>query len=141
MIFSSKTTGLFHDSDIGGELPEDAIEISPELHAELLSGQSDLIRISFDTDPPSLVTRPPMSADQLAEIERTWRDSQLASTDGMVARHRDELEGGGTPTLTPERYTELQAYRQKLRNWPEAGEFPLSEHRPSPPEWLANDPQ
>ncbi|PKH35128.1 phage tail protein [Pseudomonas sp. 43NM1] len=137
MLYSSKTTGLFHDSDLGGEIPPDAIEIAPDLHAALLRGQSDLIMIDFATEPPSLVERPPMSDDVLASIERAWRDGQLAKTDGIVARHRDEIEEGLSTSLTSAQYTDLQVYRRSLRNWPEAGEFPLADHRPIAPPWLA----
>lgn len=136
MIYSSKTSGLFHDSDLGGELPTDALEISPELHAELLNGQSEFLRISFDTVPPSLVERPPMSAEQLAVIERAWRDGQLAKTDGVVARHRDEQESGLATTLTAEQYTALQVYRRELREWPELTKFPYQEFRPVQPSWI-----
>jgi hypothetical protein len=73
---------------------------------------------------------------ELAAVERVWRDGVLLATDGLVARHRDELEGGSEATLTPEQYAKLQEYRRDLRNWPEAGEFPLSEHRPAAPPWL-----
>lgn len=141
MIFSSKTTGLFYDSDLGGEIPADAIEIAPELHATLMNGQTELIMISFDTQPPSLVERPPKSIEQLADIERAWRDGQLASTDGVVARHRDELEGGPATTLTAAQYTALQVYRRELRDWPQGAEFPLAEHRPIAPPWLAEQVQ
>ncbi|MBA4359408.1 MULTISPECIES: phage tail assembly chaperone [Pseudomonas] len=137
MIYSSKTTGLFHDSDLGGELPADAVEISLELHAELLNGQSQLIKINFDTYPPSLIERPPMAPEQLADLERTWRDGQLAKTDGIVARQRDELDGGGATTLTTEQYAELQAYRRELRDWPQGAEFPQADHRPVAPTWLS----
>ncbi|RON43360.1 phage tail protein [Pseudomonas frederiksbergensis] len=141
MIFSSKTSRSFHDPDLGGELPADAIEIATDLHIALLNGQSDRIMISFDTEPPSLVERPPMNAEQMAGIERAWRDEQLAKTDGVVARHRDELEEGSPATLTLEQYTELQVYRRLLRNWPEAGEFPLADHRPMTPPWLTEQLQ
>lgn len=141
MIYSSKTTGFFHDSDLGGELPADAFEISPELHAELMNGQSQLIKINFDTEPPSLIERPPMAPAQLAELERAWRDGQLAKTDGIVARQRDELEGGGVTTLTTEQYAELQVYRRELRDWPQGAAFPLAEHRPVAPNWLSGQLQ
>ncbi|RON56959.1 phage tail assembly chaperone [Pseudomonas frederiksbergensis] len=141
MIYSSKTTGFFHDSDLGGELPADAFEISPELHAELLNGQSQLIKINFDTVPPSLIERPPMPPEQLADFERAWRDGQLAKTDGIVARQRDELEDGGATTLTAEQYAELQVYRRKLRDWPQEAEFPLVDHRPVAPAWLSGQLQ
>ncbi|APC14515.1 phage tail protein [Pseudomonas frederiksbergensis] len=136
MVYSSKTTGLFHDPDLGGELPVDAIEISAELHAELLTGQGNGKKISFDTEPPSLIERPPMSPEQLADIERAWRDGQLATTDSVVARHRDELEGGPTTTLKAEQYAALQVYRRELRDWPQSPGFPSQELRPAQPTWL-----
>jgi hypothetical protein len=136
MIYSSKKTGCFHDSNLGGELPEDAIEISTELHAELLSGQSQLTKINFDTEPPSLIEREPASPQLLADIERAWRDVQLVRTDGLVARQRDELDIGSATTLTVDQYTELLTYRRELRDWPQGADFPLSEHRPVAPPWL-----
>ncbi|PNB74898.1 phage tail protein [Pseudomonas sp. GW456-E7] len=141
MIYSSKTTGLFHDSDVSSELPADAIEISHELHSELLNGQSQLNKINFDTEPPSLIERPPMSPEQLADIERAWRDVQLAKTDGLVARQRDELDAGEATTLTAEQYAELQVYRRELRDWPQEPEFPLTDHRPLAPSWLSGQLQ
>lgn len=141
MIYSSKTTGLFYDSDLGGDLPEDATEITRELHQHLLSGQMEGKVINFDTEPPSLVERPPMSQEQLAEIERSWRSAQLSVTDGAVARHRDESESGMTTTLTAEQYVTLQAYRRQLRDWPQTAQFPLAEHRPIAPDWLAEHTQ
>lgn len=78
---------------------------------------------------------------ELAAIERGWRDGALQATDGLVARHRDELEESSKTTLTAAQYTELQAYRRALRNWPEAGEFPLIEHRPAAPLWLSDQVQ
>jgi len=136
MLFSSKTTGLFHDPDLG-PLPNDAIEISQELHAYLMAGQSATTTIDFDAVPPSLVDRPPMTSEQLADIERSWRDGQLVITDSVVARHRDELESGASTSLTIAQYSELQVYRRALRDWPQGAEFPLEDHRPAMPAWLA----
>ncbi|MBL4981693.1 phage tail protein [Pseudomonas carnis] len=79
---------------------------------------------------------PPPTVEQLASIERAWRDTQLLDTDGIINRHRDEVEGGGETTLTMEQYRSLQVYRQGLRNWPEAPIFPDSTGRPVAPTWL-----
>ena len=119
-------------------IPADAVEITRELHAALLEGQSAGQLISSDGDGcPVLVDPPPASPEHLAAVERAWRDGKLAATDGVVSRHRDELEEGITTTLTVEQYTELQVYRRQLRDWPQTGEFPLLDHRPPAPEWLA----
>jgi hypothetical protein len=118
-------------------IPEDAVEITAAYHAELLTGQSEGRVITWGDDGYPVLVDPPLpSPEVLAATERVWRDGQLAATDGVVSRHRDELEEGQETTLTPTQYAELQAYRRALRNWPEAGEFPLIDHRPLPPPWL-----
>jgi len=118
-------------------IPEDAVEITAAFHAELLAGQSEGKVIAWGDDGYPVLVDPPLpSPEFFVEVERAWRDGQLAATDGVVSRHRDELEEGLETTLTPVQYTELQAYRRALRNWPEAGEFPLIDHRPLPPSWL-----
>ncbi|WP_443696831.1 phage tail assembly chaperone [Pseudomonas sp.] len=123
-------------------IPEDAVEITQERHAELLEGQSIGLRISGGEDGyPILIDPPPPSADDLAAQERLWRDRQLSLSDGVVTRHRDEVEEGVEPTLTAAQYLLLQAYRRQLRSWPEAGEFPLVDHRPVAPPWLAEQAQ
>lgn len=86
---------------------------------------------------PVAIDPPPPDAEALAEAERAWRDAQLALTDPLVSRHRDEVEEGGSTTLAAEQYTELQAYRRQLRDWPQGEQFPLAEHRPPAPSWLA----
>ena len=40
-LYYSQSSGGFYDSTIHSRLPEDAVEISPEQHAALLSGQSN----------------------------------------------------------------------------------------------------
>jgi hypothetical protein len=120
-------------------IPADAVEITAEYHAELLAGQSGTKVIAWGDDGyPFLGDMPPPSPEELAAVERVWRDGKLAATDGVVSRHRDELEAGGATTLTPEQYSQLQQYRQALRKWPESGEFPLLDHRPPAPDWLAD---
>ena len=136
-IFSSKSTRSFFDNAISLALPDDAVEISHDLHASLLEGQVAGQIIDFDVEPPVLVDSPPASPEELAAVERLWRDERLLATDGVVSRHRDELEGAAATTLTLEQYGVLQQYRQALRKWPEAGDFPMLDHRPQPPDWLA----
>lgn len=141
-MFTSKSTRGFYDAAIHTSMPDDVLEITAERHAELLAGQSEGKVISWGYDGlPVLTDRPPPSAEDLAAAERTWRDVQLNATDSVVARHRDELEGESKTTLTTKQYAELQAYRRVLRNWPEAGEFPLIEHRPVAPKWLSDQAQ
>ncbi|WDH48646.1 tail fiber assembly protein [Pseudomonas chlororaphis] len=141
-MFASKSTRSFYNPALYDSMPADVVEISVELHAKLLTGQSEGKVITWDDDGyPVLADPPPPSNEELSAIERVWRDQQLSETDGVVARHRDELEEGIATTLSTDQYTEVQTYRRALRNWPEAGEFPLSEHRPPAPLWLAEQLQ
>lgn len=137
-MFYSKTTKGFYDESIHSSMPDDVVGISAEMHAELMGGQATGKVISCGDDGyPLLIDPPPVSDEVLQLNERVWRDAQLSVTDGVVSRHRDEVEEGGPTSLTPEQYTELQTYRRTLRNWPEAGEFPVAEHRPAAPSWLS----
>jgi hypothetical protein len=134
-VFYSPGTGYFYD-------PDDVCEFDAEERDVLLSQLSHGKCLVCGPDSlPILMDAPEQSPDELAEVERYWRSVQLTATDGMVTRHRDEMEEGSPTTLTPERYTELQTYRRALRNWPESGEFPLIEHRPTAPGWLSTLPR
>ncbi|WP_123573712.1 phage tail assembly chaperone [Pseudomonas chlororaphis] len=139
-IFSSRSQKCFLDDSIN-ILPDDAFLITAEEHAAYLHGEMDGKAINYETEPPTLVERPSPPPEVLAEVERNWRGIQLEATDGVVSRHRDEVEEGSATTLTAERYAELQSYRRALRNWPENGEFPLANHRPVTPSWLSEQLQ
>ncbi|KOY02192.1 tail fiber assembly protein [Pseudomonas nunensis] len=136
-MFASKSTLGFYDVSIHTYMPDDVIEISAEYHAELMAGQSVGKVITWGEDGyPVLIDPPPFEKEQLEAMERSWRNAQMIPTDSLVSRHRDELESGEPTTLTAEQYTELQAYRRQLRNWPQGAEFPLVDHRPVAPGWL-----
>jgi hypothetical protein len=141
-MYFSKTTEGFYDSAIHAVMPKDVVEITAAEHAELMAGQAKGKLISCgENGYPLLLDPPPVSDEVLVLYERAWRDGQLSATDGVVSRHRDELEDAQETTLTTDEYSELQAYRRALRNWPEAGEFPLVDHRPPAPSWLADQIQ
>lgn len=138
-MFASKKTCGFYIAGLHAEMPDDVVEIAEEYHALLLMGRSQGKVIEWGEDGfPFLADPPPISDEVLALNERTWRDAQLLATDGVVSRHRDEMEEAQETTLTPAQYTELQAYRRALRNWPETGAFPLADHRPVAPDWLSS---
>lgn len=136
-MFASKSTGGFYDPAIHVSMPGDVVEITAEAHAAFMAGPAQGKAIGWGEDGYPMLIEPPVpSSEYFAEVERSWRDVQLAATDGVIVRHRDELEASVETTLSPARYTELQVYRRALRNWPEAREFPLIDHRPIAPAWL-----
>ncbi|WP_409269681.1 phage tail protein [Pseudomonas sp. KCJK9044] len=138
-IFSSKSARAFYDDEINAVIPEDAVRISRELHAKIICGPENGKSIEWGGDGiPFLVDRPAPTIAELAASERLWRDEQLLATDGIVTRHRDERDIAAATTLSSEQFSELLEYRQNLRNWPQADEFPDSpQQRPTAPSWIA----
>lgn len=136
MRFYSRETNCTYLAGFHDVMPDDVVPISEQRYQEVIANPVPGKVRGIDADGlPILINPPGKTLDEIEQEERAWRDGQLAATDGVVSRHRDELEEGST-TLTLAQYTELQAYRRDLRNWPEAGEFPLIDHRPTAPPWL-----
>jgi hypothetical protein len=143
VLFSASTRGVYVTGINSSDIPGDVIEIPQAYWISLLQQlavTSKVIGVHEETGYPVAIDPPPPSVEKAAEAERDWRNSQLAATDGMVARDRDELEDGGGTTLTTGQYAELQAYRRELRDWPQGSSFPFSEHRPVAPRWLVATP-
>ncbi len=121
MPYYKDTSNALHfldDADFASILPDGSVEITDaEAHATQAA-----------TNAPT--------REALAAAERIWRDSELASTDPIVARQRDQVESGLPTTLTADQYKTLQAYRQALRDWPESANFLSLGKRPIAPTWL-----
>lgn len=86
---------------------------------------------------PVAVDPPPPTDEQLAANERAWRDDAFTAVIGMRDRHRDQQEIGGDTTLSSDQFSELLAYMQLLRDWPQSADFPEINHRPVAPAWVA----
>lgn len=78
-----------------------------------------------------------VSPAQLADLEREWRDGELAAVKWLRERHRDQVEIAFPTTLTGQQFVELLTYMQELRDWPQATDFPDSQNRPVAPQWVA----
>lgn len=134
-MFYSKSTGGFYAHEVHGKnMPADVVEITKQEHAALLEGQFLWKVIGADSAGRPVLQEPLFQ--QLAEIERDWRDAALAACQWLRDRHRDERDLGMPTTLQAEQFAELLVYRQALRDWPQSELFPVSEHRPVPPLWL-----
>lgn len=142
IYFSPSTCGAYEPAFHGGDMPGDVVEVAESVWLGLLAElESQPKKMSSRPDgQPVLIDPPPLDSEELAGVERAWRDAQLAVTDPLVSRHRDEIEEGGLTSITAEQYTELQAYRRQLRDWPQGSQFPLVEYRPPAPTWLSAQP-
>ncbi|WP_372822198.1 phage tail protein [Pseudomonas parafulva] len=120
------------------QIPADAIEIDVELKKALLEGerQGQLI-IQGEGGMPELATAAP-DPDASSRRERYWRDGEIQRVTWLRERHRDEVDQGHPTTLTSAQFSELLAYIQQLRDWPQGTVFPATEHRPNTPAWIAD---
>jgi hypothetical protein len=142
VFFSPSTCSAYLPEIHGADMPADVVEVSVNIWQSLLQElETSAKKMSSRPDgQPVLIDPPPLDAEALAAVERAWRDAQLALTDPLVSRHRDEIEEGGATSLTAEQYAALQAFRRQLRDWPQGPQFPLAEHRPPAPTWLSAQP-
>ena len=122
-MFYSKSTGGFYSREIHGDsIPADAVEITPELHAALLQGQSEGKLITADENGyPVLVDPSGPTTEQLAEQVRSERDAKIESVRWRIERHSDELALGSEPT---EPLEPLLQYVRALRDVPQQAGFP-----------------
>ena len=75
-------------------------------------------------------------APQAAKDARNWRDQELAASQWLVDRDRDEQAAGTPMTLSSDQYHDLLDYRQNLRDWPSLAGFPKDASKPLAPAWL-----
>lgn len=137
-FFASRTTRGFYDTVNHDVMPADVVEVSEAFKQELLDGERAGLIIEWDdTGCPFLAERPANTFEQVAAIERVWRDGAMGISEWLVLRHRDERDMELATTLSTVQFAELLHYRQTLRDWPQSQNFPDVELRPTAPLWLA----
>jgi hypothetical protein len=102
------------------------------------NAQPGLAEEWLDDDAPALSV---VSPAQLATAERAWRDGELSAVKWLRERHRDQLDIEISTTLSDEQFLDLLRYVQGLRDWPQSPDFPVVEHRPIAPVWIASQTQ
>ncbi|MGE1153655.1 phage tail assembly chaperone [Pseudomonas kitaguniensis] len=86
-------------------------------------------------------TLPQLSDEEKSDAERRWRDGALEAVKWLRERQRDEVELGSTTSLTADQYSELLAFMQMLRDWPQSPKFPAQKYRPKKPDWIDQQTQ
>ncbi|QAY92569.1 phage tail assembly chaperone [Pseudomonas sp. ACM7] len=138
-IYWSSETGGFYDSRINSALPAGSIEITSEYRELLIKGmQEKRVVVATADGYPVLQAPPPPTAEQVAMVERAWRDEALDGIKWLRDRHRDEQDMGLPTTLGVTQFSELLSYMQALRSWPQSPEFPNVEGRPVPQQWIVD---
>jgi hypothetical protein len=136
-FFSPSTSGFYHSDLHGDSIPSDAFKLSEGEYCALVANAPKGTVLSLDSDGrPERVLLAAQSSDA---IERAWRNKVLELTQWLVVRDGEELEVGEGTTLSTLEFKELLVYRQLLRDWPSAPDFPETEGRPVEPDWLESE--
>ncbi|WRH90886.1 hypothetical protein RCC30_19610 [Pseudomonas fluorescens] len=103
VYFSPSMCGAYRPEIHGSDMPADVVEVSESVWQSLLNelSTSPKMMSSRSNGQPVLIDPPALDAEALTAIERAWRDGQLALTDPLVSRHRDEIEEGAKPRSRP----------------------------------------
>ncbi|MEB0223649.1 phage tail assembly chaperone [Pseudomonas sp. 10S4] len=132
--FSPSTSGFYHSDLHGDSIPSDAFKLSEGEYCALVSDapKGTVLTLNSDGRPERVL----LAAQTNDAIERAWRNKALELTQWLVVRDGEELEMGEGTTLSAVEFKELLAYRQHLRDWPSAPDFPEAGYRPVEPDWL-----
>ncbi|AZE47002.1 phage protein [Pseudomonas chlororaphis] len=122
-------------------IPADAIEITRAEQMSLNAGEASGKAIVIDEHGRPALVDPAPDPEAIANQERWWRDAELDRVKWLRERHRDELELARPTNLTADQYSELLAYMQLLRDWPQSPDFPDPAHRPVAPGWIESETQ
>lgn len=141
--YYSKTTGCTYLASLHGtNMPTDAVPIDEERFLSVIGNPvPGKIRSHDAQGLPILIDPLPPTVEALSVRERLWRDAEIERVKWLRERHRDQLDIGEQTTLMPEQFNELLVYMQALRDWPQAPDFPDSQHRPMAPDWIADQAQ
>lgn len=144
--YFSPSSAVFFRSDIHGEpgsddntLPADVLEVSQQLFEAMLQVREQGGRVVAGANgmPEATASMPP-TAEETADKERAWRNQELERIMWLRERHRDEQDMDLPKTLTAVQFSELLAYMQSLRDWPQSELFPDIEQRPQPQAWITD---
>lgn len=120
MIYYAKSTRGFYDESIHGTfgapdslIPADAVEVTEDEHAALLTEQTQGKEIVPDADGRPIAQVPQFTDTELANAARADRDQRLAATDWTQL--------GDVPAATVQKWS---PYRQALRDLPTQPGFP-----------------
>lgn len=112
-LYNSQSTGGFYDDQIHSRLPEDAVAISPEQHAALLSGQSNgQVIMPNKAGQPVLAEQPPCPSS-------TWDGEQWHIDPECAARLKAEQQAEVWERIKAKRYDNLRhgVYIKSVGKW------------------------
>lgn len=142
MRYYSKSTDSVYLDHVHGAMPNDVVPLTEARYLEVIANPKPGKVRSLDADGlPILIDPPAQTLAVRSTLERVWRDEEIERVKWLRERHRDQLDIGQEPTLTPEQFSELLSYIRNLRDWPQSPEFPSADSRPTLSVRVSKQPQ
>jgi hypothetical protein len=116
--YYAASTGGFYRSDIHDAIPADAVEITEDLHTELIEGQSYgkiIAPPDVAHDLPWLADPPPPSLEELAAARRAKILARLAEIDAVSIRPLRAIAQGEATQADRDKLAALDAEAAELR--------------------------
>lgn len=129
-IFAAQSTSGFYESDAHSSIPDDAVEITYERHAELLAGLTHSKVIAWQDGYPYLKDMDPPSTEQQLAAAKTEQTRRLRLASDVI-QPLSYLEQSNA--LTAEEVIKLQSWREysvkvsrvdQQHGWPESPQWP-----------------
>lgn len=102
MYYAKSTNGFYSREIHGDEIPEDAVEITQQQHADLLQGQSEGKVIAADeAGRPFLTDPPPPAPNTIEQVQAKRQASYVAESDPLKNEAEyDAIIAGTEPDYT-----------------------------------------
>lgn len=132
MLYSASTGGFYLHDVHGDSVPADAVQVTDDDYQALMEAQSTGKRIvAGDAGQPIAADPPPLTADQLLQLNTATRDSLLAIATARIAPLQDAVDLGVATAEEEAALLAWKRYRIDLSRLNLAGQI---EQWPSPPE-------
>lgn len=102
----------------------DVADHGKKMYQELMAGKYG----------PIAPYNPKVDESKLLSRRAFLRRESIEETQWIVDRHRDQYELKLPTSISATQYSQLQTYRQALRDWPDKPTWPAT--APSKPDWL-----
>lgn len=125
IFFAASTSGFYSEEIHGGAIPEDAVEITVEEHAALLSGQASGKLIACGADGrPALVDPAPPTNEELAAMARRKGDELLSIATLRIAPLQDAVDLDEASSAELASLKAWKQYRVAVNRVPEQQGYP-----------------
>lgn len=125
IFFAASTSGFYSEEIHGGAIPDDAVEVTVEEHAALLSGQASGKLIARGADGrPALVDPLPPTDEEMAAVAKMKCDQLLSIATLRIAPLQDAIDLDEATATEQASLKAWKQYRVAINRVPEQQGYP-----------------